>query len=162
MDPGQLGTVFITCGFYCLLAHALLNDISTDVNNPPTFTSVEVDDLPVKSRELIPKAYPDLKPVAFPTKPYLEAFSAVAAVAATMPGWDVTVVENGRGIVEAVATTSIGFQDDVAVRVQKVAKGGVIIDMRSRSRIGVGDLGANAARIRSFFVALKGVLKDPE
>lgn len=160
MAPTALGTAAIACGFYCLLAHVLLKDITTDINNPPTFTSVEVGDLPVKSRELIPKAYPDLKPVAYPDKSYLVVFASVAAVAASVPRWEVTVVENGRGVVEVVATSPLGFQDDVAIRVQKVSTGGVVVDMRSRSRIGVGDLGINAARIRGFLKALNTVLGD--
>jgi hypothetical protein len=51
------------------------------------------------------------------------------------------------GRVEATATTFwFGFKDDVVVRVRPAAAGSVV-DVRSVSRVGVSDLGANARRI---------------
>ena len=51
---------------------------------------------------------------------------------------------------EALATTRVfRFVDDVAVRVRR-GGGGSVIDVRSTSRVGRSDLGANAARIRAF------------
>ena len=47
------------------------------------------------------------------------------------------------------------FQDDIVVRVRPGADGGSLVDMRSKSRVGQGDMGANAARIRQFMVALR-------
>ena len=47
-----------------------------------------------------------------------------------------------------------GFEDDVAIRVRDVG-GKSVIDMRSKSRDGRGDLGANAARIRAYVSALE-------
>ncbi|HSA90522.1 MAG TPA: DUF1499 domain-containing protein [Burkholderiales bacterium] len=44
----------------------------------------------------------------------------------------------------------------MAVRVAP-AGAGSRIDVRSRSRVGRSDLGANAARIRKFFSAMKGL-----
>lgn len=38
------------------------------------------------------------------------------------------------------------FKDDVVIRV-RAADGGTVVDVRSVSRVGQGDLGANAARI---------------
>ena len=50
------------------------------------------------------------------------------------------------GQIEAVARTAImGFRDDVAVRI-RAASDGALIDVRSASRYGRHDLGANAAR----------------
>ena len=45
--------------------------------------------------------------------------------------------------------------DDVVVRVRPGAQGGSIVDVRSRSRVGQSDLGANAARIRRLSAALE-------
>jgi hypothetical protein len=42
----------------------------------------------------------------------------------------------------------MGFRDDVAVRI-KATSDGAVIDVRSASRYGQHDLGANASRIRS-------------
>ena len=55
---------------------------------------------------------------------------------------DVTLVAN-EGSVEGVAETFwFGFKDDVVARVSNGQ-----IDFRSVSRVGMSDLGANAARI---------------
>jgi len=59
-------------------------------------------------------------------------------------------VDAAGGRLEAYDVTSIfGFVDDVVVRVRP-AEGGSVVDVRSRSRDGKGDVGANAARIRAF------------
>jgi len=39
--------------------------------------------------------------------------------------------------------------DDISVRVRE-SGGGAVVDIRSKSRDGKGDMGANAARIRAF------------
>ena len=52
-------------------------------------------------------------------------------------------------MIEAVARTAImGFRDDVAVRVRREDDGSRI-DVRSASRYGRHDFGANASRIKS-------------
>ena len=52
-------------------------------------------------------------------------------------------------VIEAVARTPImGFRDDVVIRVSATGDG-ARVDMRSASRYGLHDFGANAARIRS-------------
>ncbi|MEQ8804009.1 MAG: DUF1499 domain-containing protein, partial [Haliea sp.] len=57
------------------------------------------------------------------------------------------------GYIEAVDSTAImAFKDDIAIRVRAAAEGSVI-DLRSVSRVGVGDIGANARRIRAFITA---------
>lgn len=64
--------------------------------------------------------------------------------------------------IEARASTLIfGFQDDVAVRLRS-GPDGTEVDMRSASRFGEHDLGANARRISRFFSALDEKLQpDP-
>jgi hypothetical protein len=44
----------------------------------------------------------------------------------------------------------MGFRDDVVIRVMPLGQG-TRIDMRSASRVGTHDFGANASRIRSLF-----------
>ena len=54
-----------------------------------------------------------------------------------------------EGVIELVARTPImGFRDDVVIRVAP-SEDGARIDVRSASRYGTHDFGANAARIRS-------------
>ncbi len=43
----------------------------------------------------------------------------------------------------------MGFKDDVVIRISSDADG-TLVDLRSVSRVGVSDLGANAARIQDF------------
>jgi len=62
-----------------------------------------------------------------------------------------------EGRIEAVATTFwFGFKDDVVVRIAP-ASGGSKVDIRSVSRVGVSDVGANAERIRTFTQRLAGI-----
>ena len=62
-------------------------------------------------------------------------------------GWEILAAEKGEGRIEATDTTFwFGFKDDVVIRIQP-AETGSRIDVRSASRVGVGDLGVNATRI---------------
>ena len=79
-------------------------------------------------------------------------------MAAQALGWEVVAADQGAGRIEAVATTFwLGFKDDIAVRIVPTSTGSRV-DVRSRSRVGRSDLGANASRIRTFFAALMGPL----
>ena len=70
-------------------------------------------------------------------------------------GWEVVGVDPAAGTLLARDTTRIfRFVDDVVVRVRSAEGGGSLVDVRSKSRDGRGDLGANAARIRAFAEAL--------
>src|SRR3546814_9885117 len=70
-------------------------------------------------------------------------------------GWTIIAEHPGEGRIEAVATTLLyGFEDEVIIRIAP-AEAGSVVDLRSRSRIGRGDLGANAARVGSFLEDLK-------
>lgn len=96
--------------------------------------------------------YPDLQPQTF-SQSYEQVFDAAAAVGREL-GWEVTEEERAKGTIQAVATTRlVRFKDDVTVT---VTRGGerVTVNVRSHSRIGKGDLGANAKRIRLFQTAL--------
>ena len=65
------------------------------------------------------------------------------------------------GLIEAIARTPIlGFRDDVAVRVRATHEG-ARIDVRSASRYGRHDLGANAARVRALIEDIDDVLAAP-
>lgn len=62
--------------------------------------------------------------------------------------------------IQAVARTLLmGFRDDIVVRVRS-AGAGARVDVRSTSRVGRHDFGANANRIRRFLIALRAEL-DP-
>jgi uncharacterized protein (DUF1499 family) len=98
-------------------------------------------------------AYPDLQPLALPLPPPQTFAKALAAARAS--GWQIVSADPGSGRIQAVATTFwFGFKDDVTVRVAPQGAGSRI-DVRSRSRAGRGDAGANAARIRSYLKKLR-------
>jgi hypothetical protein len=92
--------------------------------------------------------YPDLQTQRF-AQPYERVYDAALASARAL-GWDVTASNRDGGRIEAIDTTPLfRFKDDVTVTVTRDGAGSVV-DVRSHSRIGKGDLGTNARRIRRF------------
>jgi uncharacterized protein (DUF1499 family) len=77
-----------------------------------------------------------------------------ALAAAHEMGWQVVASEPGEGRIEASATTFwFGFVDDVVVRITPSGSGSRI-DVRSVSRVGRSDVGANAKRISTYLTRL--------
>jgi uncharacterized protein (DUF1499 family) len=69
-------------------------------------------------------------------------------------GWEIVDANPAHGRIEATATTFwFGFKDDVVVRVS-ADEAGSLIDVRSLSRVGRSDVGANARRIRCYLDGL--------
>lgn len=127
------------------------SDVSTDLADPPDFQSGPAAHVPFpdEARVAQPAAYGDLAPLRFKVSPQI-AFDAALAVAGGMPGWRILSENRGQGTIQAVARTALfRFEDDVTIRV-RAAQGRTWVDIRSRSRIGQGDRGANAARIRAY------------
>lgn len=133
-----------------------INDITTDLGSPPSYASA--DDVPAYSGrdmaypkhfvEQVRDSYPDLAPI----ESSLAAGDAYARaqIAARSLGWEITYENPEEGTFDATDTTAIfRFVDDVTVRVRSQGWGSRI-DVRSKSRDGRGDLGANAARIERF------------
>jgi len=138
-----------------------IHDISTDLDDPPIFVAV----LPARGPQSNPvehagaavadaqrAAYPDIRPLTLALPP-ADAFALALREARAM-GWEIVAQDPAAGRIEATATTLwFGFHDDVVVRVRP-ADGGSRIDVRSLSRVGVGDVGANAKRIRAYLARL--------
>lgn len=90
--------------------------------------------------------YPDLQPQRF-AAPVPAVFNA-AADAARSEGWEITREDRDAAVIEAVATTPLmRFKDDVTITVSRDGEQTKVV-VRSHSRLGKGDLGANAKRIR--------------
>jgi len=138
-----------------------IHDITTDTENPPRFVyvlpfrknaqnSVEYGGPGVAAQQQT--AYPDIVPLIMPMPP-AQAFERALA-AAQHRGWMIVDANPAEGRIEATATTFwFGFKDDVVIRIVPVP-GGSRLDMRSVSRVGVSDVGTNAARIRSYLKEL--------
>jgi uncharacterized protein (DUF1499 family) len=142
--------------------YPMINDITTDTVSPPPFDIVGKMRGPGTNQVTYPgeafalqqrHAYPDLKPLLV-DRSAQEAFELVVdavrrlkmdIVREEAPGG----VAGKTGYIEAVDRTLVlGFYDDVAIRVS----GGEAmsrIDIRSASRFGWSDLGANAERVRA-------------
>ena len=93
--------------------------------------------------------YPDLQPQRF-SKPFDQVFAAALATGHEME-LEITAQSPEKGEIQAVATTRVfRFKDDVTITVGRDGQ----VNVHSRSRIGKGDLGANARRIREFQATL--------
>ena len=133
-----------------------IHDISTDVVDPPTFetavglrgdSSNPLDIKPEVIEQQV-EAYPDLKTIRSP-RSYASSYSLALTTAKSL-GWEITREDPNAGFIEAVDTTAImQFKDDVVIRI-RTNESDSLVDLRSISRVGVSDLGANAARISRF------------
>ncbi len=127
-----------------------LNDVSTSTVDPPQFA----DGALVYTEESLntqKKLYPDLAGLELKSPDSRTVFNQVLSLARGQDGWSVTAVDNEKMHLEAVATTKLlHFKDDIAIDVRPSSDGSVV-HMRSRSRVGKSDLGANERRIKNFF-----------
>jgi uncharacterized protein (DUF1499 family) len=142
-----------------------INDITTNPADPPGFELALADPAnagrdmgyPAAFAEVQRAAYPDLAPIPM-TVPVGEALERARRAAESL-GWEIAEVrppqsEAADGVLEARQISSLfRFVDDVVVRVRP-APGGSVVDVRSKSRDGRGDMGVNAKRIRAFRDAL--------
>jgi len=138
-----------------------IHDITTDTRDPPAF--VALADL----RKGVPnganhggpeiaaaqlKAYPNVQPMLLPmAQP--QAFARALDTARAM-GWEIVASDPATGRIEATATTLwFGFKDDIIVRVVPQGQASRL-DVRSVSRVGRSDIGANARRILEYLSKL--------
>lgn len=160
-----------------------IHDVATDTANPPQFSAATIADReefganplsdyqtplgqiewwserasgPLSEQshaQIITERYADLAPLPLGGASQSDAVAAVAAAMGEMGFNDISSdAETGR--VEGVDETFwFGFKDDVVARV-----GEAEIDFRSVSRVGVSDLGANAARIKELRSAVEAKL----
>jgi uncharacterized protein (DUF1499 family) len=131
-----------------------INDITTNPEDPPRFSATDRD-MSYPAEDFAPRqreAYPDLEPIHVSSTP--EQALVLARKTAESLGWEIVSVDSAAGRLEARQTSRIfQFVDDIAVRVRPMGTGAVI-DVRSKSRDGRGDLGVNARRIRAFAAAI--------
>jgi uncharacterized protein (DUF1499 family) len=138
-----------------------IHDISTDTVNPPRFVDVmplrrnapnrtDYEGAGVAAQQQ--KAYPDIATAKLRLAP-AQAFDRSADIARSL-GWEIVAAVPAEGRIEATDTTLfMGFRDDIVIRI--VPEGaGSRVDLRSVSRVGRGDFGTNAKRVRAFLKRL--------
>ena len=151
-----------------------IHDITTDLADPPQFTALTLradnwDNIPGADdgdmRGMNPRqrwatvhqdAYPDIRSVRI-DQPVAVVIEKAKRLAEDR-GWKIVRVDPAAGHLEATDTVSLfRFKDDIVIRARSAENGTAsIIDMRSVSRVGVHDLGANAKRVRQFLSDLSG------
>ena len=145
-------------------AYPTLNDVTTDVNNPPSLGFAEAmrqaeHGNPVayggpKLAAVQQKFYPGITPATLALPP-MQAFERALAVA-TAQGWTIVKADPAAGVINADQRSRwFGFTDDIAIRVTP-AGAGSRVDIRSAARQGRGDFGVNAKRVQDFLAALGG------
>lgn len=152
-------------------ANPFIHDITTDFANPPQIVAAASaprmnppaylgsDPAPQGDGATISAAqkaaFPDIAPLVLNGK--IGEIAAKAQQTVESMGMEILQAPaldgppTGEPSIEAVATSTwFGFRDDFVVRLTDQADGSVRVDVRSKSRVGVSDLGANAARVRQF------------
>jgi len=139
-----------------------IHNISTDVVNPPGFDAIVV----IRGEGANPLAYSiengnlaELQQAAYPNIKTMnvsasvqDSFDKALGVAQSL-GWEIVNINADMGIIEATQTTTLWqFKDDIVIRVQADSEtpNTTNVDLRSVSRVGRSDLGANAKRIQGF------------
>jgi len=160
-----LGLVVITPVLWIMLTGPTvpaINDITTDFDNCPEFThamqlnanhgrDMKYDRAKYADKQL--QGYGPLAPLKMPEPPD-DAFKTVQRTAAQMPNWTVTTADPSTRTLEGYSTSSLfHFNDDFVIQVRPGEGGGSLLEMRSKSRDGIGDFGVNHQRIKDFFAA---------
>jgi uncharacterized protein (DUF1499 family) len=151
-------------------ANPFIHDITTDFDNPPQI--IAAAKMPRKNppeylgAEVVKgsvlsvadsqrQAFPDIQPMTAAAD--LNTAAETAKRIVVDMGMEILAegpADSAAGSgwrVEAVSTSFwYGFKDDFIVRLTPLSDGGTRIDVRSQSRVGGSDLGANAKRVREF------------
>jgi uncharacterized protein (DUF1499 family) len=153
----------------------MIADVTTDFASPPAFM------ISAKAREaragqtppnwnpadgeLQKDAYPEVQPIVVDLEP-LQAYQMALRVAKDL-GWKIVdsnppnLRVDGVAQIEAIARSPLfGFADDIALRVRPLASQ-TRIDLRSVSRVGRHDFGANDRHYRRFAAGVQDALQEP-
>ncbi len=138
-----------------------IHDITTDTQNVPEFVEIAA----LRTEATNPVAYPgdevaQKQRAAYPQIDSLRVEASAgevfeqALIVARQLDWSIVAQSPDTGRIEAFDTTFwFGFVDDVVIRIRQ-AENETVVDVRSKSRVGVSDVGKNAARIEQFLAAL--------
>jgi uncharacterized protein (DUF1499 family) len=101
--------------------------------------------------------FPELRLHRYEAPP--ELLFDMARRAAQNLKWEITVLDASKKEIQAVVTTKVwGFKDDVAVQIQPAQPSGNWLWIRSASRVGKGDLGANTRHVLDLIQAVDAIV----
>lgn len=154
--------VLLTVGYWYNKGqqHPPIHDITTDIENPPQFVNIaslraEAEN-PIEYggqevAQIQKEHYPDIQTL-YLDLPYEQAFKRALSTALKMPWEGIVSYSAETGIIEATDEMAwFGFTDDIIIRVDTAdVNGKSKIDVRSVSRMGRGDMGTNAERIKEY------------
>lgn len=143
-----------------------IHDITTDIEDPPAFSAMvrlraDAPNPPEytgeETAEMQQESYPEIQPLIVSND--LQDVMDAAVMLVTDREWDLVAINRNQGRIEATEKLAwFGFKDDVVLRFTETMEG-TQVDMRSKSRIGRGDVGVNAQRIEEFLDDLEDNLE---
>lgn len=136
-----------------------IHDVTTDTVHPPEFVALARERLASPNgleyggrhvAEAQRESYPDIRPLTYGARAPV-AFER-SLQAARRLGWQIAAADSQALRIEATdRTLFFGFRDDVVIRIAPLDEGRASrIDVRSASRVGGADFGANARRVRRY------------
>lgn len=144
-----------------------IHDITTNTANPPIYVAIAPlradapnsmdygagnNMTPERLAGLQHEAFPEIVPQRF-NEPVDQVFDRALEAVETL-GWELVAAVPQEGRIEATDTTFwFRFKDDVVIYITR-ENNETVLNARSLSRVGGGDLGKNAARLREFFALL--------
>ena len=138
----------------------MIHDVSTDVDDPPQFVALRDIRIQCKNGAAYSggtRRHENIEPKFF-VQPREKVFQAALATANRLQ-WHIAAAIETEGRIEATATTRLlRFKDDVVIRL-RTHDSGTRLDIRSASRVGSSDFGANARRIHRFLDEINNHLK---
>ena len=103
---------------------------------------------------------PDLRTRTYAASPK-RIFERARALAKKKSGWKIVKADKKAGVLKIEARTRVlRFVDDVIIRVRPADGGGSLVDMESRSRVGLGDFGTNARRVSGFLKSFDAAVQS--
>ena len=146
---------FFVYQFYLAVSHPQLNDVTTDLLDPPRFEVTRLPDLfedvSTPNKGLRDRTITGPRTVqTFSSRlSSLDAFD-VALEVVNHRCWEIHLSDRDKGFIEFTDTTFwFGFKDDGVIRIRQDGQGS-LVDLRSVSRVGKSDLGTNSRRIQRF------------
>lgn len=156
-----------------------VSDVTTNAANPPKFVHpivlFQVEEgkefagsLRTLNREYQPgmaplqKArYGEFAPLTAPFPPHAEFVDALSkAIQDAFPEWRLVLVDRANFHMEAEAESKLfRFVDDVAIEL-RAQNGETVVELRSRSRYGKSDLGANHRRLQELSEVVRRAARD--